>query len=45
MRTPEYVKKRIYKIFKNQGKDLQYFECKPTKGRELTFNTWEYFDE
>lgn len=44
-RTPESVKKRIFKIFKKQGKNLQYFDCKPTKGRDLTFTTWEYFDE
>jgi hypothetical protein len=45
MRTPEFVKKRIFKIFQSQRKDLEYFECKPTNGRELTFETWEYFDE
>jgi len=45
MRTPESVKKRIFKIFSNQRKDLKYFECKPTNGRELTFERWEYFDE
>jgi hypothetical protein len=45
MRTPESVKKRIFEIFSNLRKDLQYFECKPTNGRELTFESWENFDD
>jgi len=46
IRTPEEVKKRIYKIFdRHYTHNIKYFTCIPTSGRELTFETWEYYDE
>lgn len=45
MRTPENVKKRIFHIFDKQRKELQYFECKPTNGKDLEFIEWEYYEE
>jgi hypothetical protein len=42
MRTPENVKKRIYKILSALQKDIKYFECRPSNGRELTFSEWDY---
>jgi len=46
IRTPEEVKKRIYKIFdKHRGQSINYFTCVPTSGRELTFESWEHTDE
>lgn len=45
MRTPENVKKRIFQIFGKQQKELQYFECKPTNGKDLEFIEWEYYEE
>lgn len=44
MRTPENIKKRIFHIFDKQGKELQYFECKPTNGKDLEFIEWEYYE-
>lgn len=46
IRTPEEIKKRIYKIFhKHHTQNINYFTCVPTSGRELTFEDWEYYDE
>ena len=45
MRTPESTKKRIYQIFEKQRKELQYFECKPTNGKDLEFIEWEYYED
>ncbi|MHB8261520.1 MAG: DUF2971 domain-containing protein [Bacteroidia bacterium] len=46
IRTPEVVKKRIYKIFdRYHDQEINYFDCVLTSGRELTFNQWEYYDE
>jgi len=42
MRTPENVKKRIFHIFDKQQKDLKYFECKPSNGKDLEFTEWEF---
>jgi hypothetical protein len=35
MRTPDNAKNRIYHIFNRQHKELKYFECKPTNGKDL----------
>lgn len=45
IRTPESTKKRIHNIFKKLGKEIQYFDCKPTNGRDLNFEIWEYYEE
>lgn len=45
MRTPENIKKRIFHIFDKQRKELQYFECKPSNGKDLEFIKWEYYEE
>ncbi|MBN8697159.1 MAG: DUF2971 domain-containing protein [Bacteroidetes bacterium] len=46
IRTPEEVKKRIYKIFdKLQTHNIKYFNCVPTSGRELKFENWDYYQE
>lgn len=46
IRTPEEVKKRIFKIFdRHHSQNLKYYTCIPTSGRELTFKNWEYFHE
>lgn len=45
IRTPEWTKKRIYKIFKKLKKDIHFFDCKPTNGRDLNFEPWEYTDD
>jgi hypothetical protein len=45
IRTPEEAKKRIYKIFKSLKRELQYFDCKLTSGRDLAFEKWKYYDE
>lgn len=45
MRTPEDIKKRIFHIFDNQRKELQYFECKPSNVKDLGFIEWEYYEE
>lgn len=42
MRTPKTAKNRVYNIFNRQHKDLKYFECKPTNGKDLEFIKWEY---
>lgn len=42
MRTPENVKKRIFHIFDKQRKELKYFECKPSNGKDLEFIEWEH---
>jgi len=45
MRTPDNAKNRIYNIFNLQHKELKYFECKPTNGKDLEFIEWEYYEE
>ena len=46
IRTPENVKKRIYKIFeKHFNHSIQYFTAVATSGRELEFEYWEYYEE
>lgn len=45
MRTPDNAKNRIYNIFNRQHKELKYFECKPTNGKDLEFIEWEYYEE
>jgi len=45
IRTPENTKKRIHNIFKKLNKEIQFFDCKPTNGRDLDFEIWEYYDE
>lgn len=45
MRTPDNAKNRIYNIFSRQHKELKYFECKPTNGKDLEFIEWEYYEE
>ncbi len=44
MRTPDSAKHRIHQIFKSQHKDLKYFECKPTNGKDLEFIEWENYE-
>jgi hypothetical protein len=45
IRTPENTKNRIHNIFKKLNKKIQFFDCKPTNGRDLGFEIWEYYDE
>lgn len=46
IRTPEDVKKRIYKILKGEhAKHINYFTCVPTSGRDLAFEAWEYCED
>jgi hypothetical protein len=45
IRTPLYVKKRISDIFKKKQKDIVYFDCKLSNGRELSFEEWEDSEE
>lgn len=46
IRTPEDVKKRVFKIFdRHHSQNIKYYTCIPTSGRELTFSNWEYFHE
>lgn len=44
IRTPENVKKRIHNIFNKVEKEIQFFDCKPTNGRDLDFEIWEDYD-
>ncbi|MDP1624023.1 MAG: DUF2971 domain-containing protein [Bacteroidales bacterium] len=44
IRTPENVKKRIHNIFNKLGKEIQFFDGKPTNGRDLDFEIWEDYD-
>lgn len=44
MRTPNEVKNRIHQIFDKQQKKLQYFECKPSNGKDLEFIEWEHYE-
>lgn len=46
IRTPENVKKRIFKILDRHSKHkMKYFSAIATSGRELEFEDWEYYDE
>jgi hypothetical protein len=46
IRTPENIKKRIYKIFEKYSKHkIQFFSAIATSGRELKFENWEYYEE
>lgn len=45
LRTPEKVKKRIYKIFDNKKVDINYYDSYLTDGRDLEFKEWEYNEE
>ncbi|MGE0638049.1 MAG: DUF2971 domain-containing protein [Bacteroidia bacterium] len=45
IRTPENTKKRIHNIFKKLRKEIQFYDCKPTNGRDLDFEIWEYYDD
>ncbi len=41
MRTPDHIRKRIYNIFKSKRKEIQFFECVPTNGKNIDFIKWE----
>lgn len=45
IRTPDEVKKRIYKILDDKKANVTYYEAQLTSGRELKFEEWEYTDE
>ncbi|MBA4853875.1 DUF2971 domain-containing protein [Emticicia sp. BO119] len=46
MRTPEEIKKRIYKIFNRyHTQNIKYFTCIPISGDKLAFKNWEYYNE
>lgn len=40
MRTPDNVKKRIHNIYKEKWKNISYYDCLLTNGREIKFQTW-----
>ncbi|TXJ24936.1 MAG: DUF2971 domain-containing protein [Chitinophagaceae bacterium] len=44
VRTPSPAKKRISAIFKHKHKDIQFFDCKLSDGREISFIEWEDFE-
>lgn len=45
MNTPERDKNRIYKLMKNKGHQLDYWECKLSNGQKLITQPWEAPDE
>ena len=44
IRTPEGVKKRIHNIYKTLNKQIIFYVCKTTNGRNLDFEIWENQD-
>lgn len=45
IRTPEEVKKRIYRIMDDKNVGVNYYDTYLTDGRDLEFKEWEYYEE
>lgn len=45
IRTPEAVKKRIYRLFREQHATLTYYSARLSGGKELVFDEWEISEE
>lgn len=44
-RTPDEVKRRIYKLYKWKHPNIKLYQCAPVNGKELVFTEWEYFED
>lgn len=44
-RTPQEAKKRIHQIYSNHTSTIKFFQSATSKGKELSFKEWEFYDD